>query len=544
MAELSVAEQVENALDEKRSFLVEAGAGSGKTHTLVHGLRHLLSQHRSELQRRGKSIACITYTNVARRQIIERIADDPLVHVSTIHEFLWSVIGDFQQPLKAEILVYNTELKKPEELTGWPTQDRITYSDRGRRLAEGRISHDDVLRLALRLATRHPKLIQIIADRYPYILVDEYQDTARETVGLLLDHLAEAGRDRCVVGLFGDSMQQIYQHGVGAVAHPKLTVIPKHENYRSAPLIVDVLNQMRPELPQQAVRIQEGGEVHLFLPRPGLTGPERLKAAQETLRALEWSEPDTKYLMLTHRGIAGTLEYPGLLRLFTKLSGFARDRFLDGTDFFAQYMLQIEALCQAYEAKNYVDLSFLLGKGAMKVTQHSRKAEIAQHMGEILNLRLSGTIGEVFDQVHRRGLIVKPKALRSMERMIATTDLDEKSQRKADFARDLRALSYAEAMAYTKFFNEATPFATQHGVKGDEFENVVVVIDDEAWNQYKVGNMLAGRDIEARLRRSRNLFYVCCSRAEQRLAVVFMTELPMEAEAVARKWFASGTVHD
>ncbi|MEV5897119.1 hypothetical protein [Nonomuraea fuscirosea] len=338
-------------------------------------------------------------------------------------------------------------------------------------------------------------------------------------------------------------MQQIYQHGVGAVAHSKLTIIPKHENYRSAPSIVDVLNQMRPELPQQAVRIQERGEVHLFLPPPGLNGPERLNAARETLHAWGWSDPDTKYLMLTHRGIAGTLEYPGLLRLFTAFSGFARDQLLDGTHFFAQYVLQIESLCQAYEAKNYAELALLLGKGTMTVTRHSRKAEIAQHMSEILKLRLSGTIGDVLDRVHQRGLLAKPRNLRSMERMIAATDLDEQSRRKADFARDLRALPYAEAMAYTRFFNEATPFATQHGVKGDEFKNVVVVIDDEAWNQYKVGNMLAGRDIEARLRRSRNLFYVCCSRAIKRLAVVFMTELSTGAEAVARQWFASGTVH-
>ena len=83
----------------------------------------------------------------------------------------------------------------------------------------------------------------------------------------------------------------------------------------------------------------------------------------------------------------------------------------------------------------------------------------------------------------------------------------------------------SEAMAYARFMTEATPFATQHGVKGDEFENVVVVIDDKAWNLYNMGKMLAGRDGEARIQRSRNLFYVCCSRAQRRLAVVFMTQV-------------------
>jgi DNA helicase-2/ATP-dependent DNA helicase PcrA len=46
----------------------------------------------------------------------------------------------------------------------------------------------------------------------------------------------------CVVGLFGDSMQKIYPSGVGAVTHPKLKPITKHENYRCPPPVVEVLN--------------------------------------------------------------------------------------------------------------------------------------------------------------------------------------------------------------------------------------------------------------------------------------------------------------
>ncbi|TKK91461.1 hypothetical protein FDA94_01365 [Herbidospora galbida] len=44
--------------------------------------------------------------------------------------------------------------------------------------------------------------------------------------------------------------------------------------------------------------------------------------------------------------------------------------------------------------------------------------------------------------------------------------------------------------------DEATPCATQHGVEGEELENVVV-IDDSAWHLSKMGNLLAGRDTGA-----------------------------------------------
>lgn len=72
-----------------------------------------------------------------------------------------------------------------------------------------------------------------------------------------------------------------------------------------------------------------------------------------------------------------------------------------------------------------------------------------------------------------------------------------------------------------------TPFATKHGVKGDEFETVLVVLDDSgaAWNFYSFDKYLSGADDAAnpeRANRSRNVFYVCCSRARQRLAVIDM----------------------
>ncbi|MFD8967847.1 UvrD-helicase domain-containing protein [Streptomyces sp. NPDC059568] len=543
MAELSTASQVELELNQSRSFLVEAGAGSGKTYTLVHALRHLLATRRKELEREGRRIACITYTNVAKRQIHERIANDPLVYVGTIHEFLWSVIRGFQKQLRDEILPYNETLRTPEDLANWSTDIDIVYSDRGRRLSEGQISHDDVLALSYRLISTYPKLVRIIADRYPVIFVDEYQDTSPQTIELLLDHLAGVRQERCVVGLFGDSMQKIYRHGVGSVEHKKLTRITKHENYRCSEPIVALLNKIRPELPQEALAEQREGEVHLFLNAGIPAGHARLDSVRATIDAKGWLAQDTKYLMLTHRGIAGTLDYANVLGLYTKLSSHGRDDLLEGTDPFAQYMLQIEELCDSYRRKDYAEISRLLGSGAMAVTQHSRKAEITRAVRKLLDLRKSGTIGDVLDLVHDSGLLRKPGKVRSIERMFSATDLDERAQKKVDFAQGLRAVSYREAIAYVQFRNELTPFATQHGVKGDEFENVVVVIDDAAWTQYHMGKMLAGTDQEQRTQRSRNLFYVCCSRAKRRLAVVFVTDLPTGAESIAKDWFASGTVH-
>ncbi len=135
---------VTTAIDDRASFLVEAGAGSGKTFALVHGLKHILGSAREELERGGKRVACITYTNVAKDEIRDRIAADPLVLVGTIHEFLWSVIEPYQVELKQALIAHNAQAKKPvDDLVECLADVRVRYSDRGRKWAAGRVFHDE-----------------------------------------------------------------------------------------------------------------------------------------------------------------------------------------------------------------------------------------------------------------------------------------------------------------------------------------------------------------------------------------------------------------
>lgn len=86
----------------------------------------------------------------------------------------------------------------------------------------------------------------------------------------------------------------------------------------------------------------------------------------------------------------------------------------------------------------------------------------------------------------------------------------------------LLAIQYAEISNYCDVLQHDLPYSTKHGVKGDQFQNVLVILDDAGanWNQYSFGNLLAGIDTsENRIKRSRNLFYVCCSRAKDKLIV-------------------------
>ncbi|WP_418066779.1 UvrD-helicase domain-containing protein [Sphingomonas endolithica] len=89
---------VRACLDRKspRSFVMVAGAGSGKTTSLIKALAHLGETRGADLRRAGQKIACITYTEVAVAEVSGDVGVSPLFHVSTIHSFLWSVIPPVQ----------------------------------------------------------------------------------------------------------------------------------------------------------------------------------------------------------------------------------------------------------------------------------------------------------------------------------------------------------------------------------------------------------------------------------------------------------------
>ena len=89
-----------------------------------------------------------------------------------------------------------------------------------------------------------------------------------------------------------------------------------------------------------------------------------------------------------------------------------------------------------------------------------------------------------------------------------------------------------EIEPYADFINENTPYSTQHGVKGEEYKNVVVVYDDieAAWNLYSFTKMLvpeiAGSPTEGQLDRSIRLAYVSFSRAVENLRILLFTADP------------------
>lgn len=234
------------------NFILEGGAGSGKTYSLISLIETLIIKS-SEIK-----IVCITYTNNAVAEIKSRI-DNENLWVSTIHEFIWHVIKKYQKEIKNElVLLINDEIikefKKPKDLeNNLITIDYFNnidveydeyYSMNPNAENKIKISHDHILILAEKMLDKYKKLSDILKDIANCIFVDEYQDTSPYIAKILLEHLKKS-KKKNVIGFFGDSMQSIYDEGVGDLNKYKLKKIVKKQNRRNPRIVIEIANKFR-----------------------------------------------------------------------------------------------------------------------------------------------------------------------------------------------------------------------------------------------------------------------------------------------------------
>jgi len=234
------------------NFILEGGAGSGKTYSLI-SLINALTEELPDIK-----IVCITYTNNAVAEILSRIENENIC-VSTIHEYIWNLIRKYQNEIK-DILVelINDEAKKNFKKPKDFAEDLISkdyfknlyvdydeyYSVTPNVENKVKISHDHILIVAEKMFEKYQKIADILKDIADCIFVDEYQDTSPLVVNILLKHLEQSGKKN-VIGFFGDSMQSIYDDGVGNINQYSLTKIVKTQNRRNPRVVIEVANKFR-----------------------------------------------------------------------------------------------------------------------------------------------------------------------------------------------------------------------------------------------------------------------------------------------------------
>ena len=134
-------DEVFQCIRERKSFRLEAGAGAGKTYSLVKALQLIIDEEGAQLVRRHQRVACITYTNVATDEVIRRTDGHPAVQASTIHSFCWELCKSFQAVLRSEVMNIPQLLEKINEV-GEIGARRISYD-----LGHRRVTDTEILNL-------------------------------------------------------------------------------------------------------------------------------------------------------------------------------------------------------------------------------------------------------------------------------------------------------------------------------------------------------------------------------------------------------------
>jgi DNA helicase-2/ATP-dependent DNA helicase PcrA len=590
-------------IDANQNFVLSGGAGSGKTYSLVQTIRQAISE------RPLAGVACITYTNAAVREIANRVSSERLI-VSTIHDFLWDNIKSFQGELKAILLQLIADPdEKRFEVIGEPLVveeiEEIQYKEYTS-LRNGIISHEELLVLAENMFRNHPKLCDILKDRYKLILVDEYQDTSPLVVQILIDHLRQSARKN-VVGFFGDSMQSIYDDSIGDlkafVDDDRIKEVKKEQNRRSPRLVYELANKLRndgieqkhsddPNAPNMKNGVVKDGEVRFFY----TTGVEKLEAVKILLGWDFSRAKETKELNLTHNQIAPKagfgelmdiynsdkiLDYRDRIKAYIKANSITDDfstmtfgeviaKLLEGKTTEAELKKVnptdgmkafIEANPELFETaksypweqfkKLYIDKDSLIddkkedsedtGKSGTKrdrLITHLVKVQenIDLYNAEKYNDFLRRTefpINSIADKRRIRDVVTELSAMadRSIEEVIEfannkgickrddkLTNFITTNKYLYDRVKRLKFEVFQKLFAYLEGY---TSYSTQHKIKGAQFDNVLVVLDNGNWSKYNFQYLFEGNGTESVRNRSSKLFYVCCTRSVEKLAVYF-----------------------
>ena len=472
---------------------------------------------------------------------------------------------------------------------------------------QGVLGHSDIVTMFPDRIERYPNLAVITAQAFPYVLVDESQDTTARVVQALTS-IERHERGRFCLGFFGDPMQQIYGTGVGIIEkEPTWSEIPKPQNWRCPQSVLDVVNNIRDDSPRDRGPRQErgpgaqdiSGNADLFV--LDVEGEEEAQPArvrghlareQNDPAWLGVGEQDVKVLVLEHRLAARRLGFEELHEAFSRDRSL-RDQFADGDHWsLKSFLNRIIPLFEAVREGKGIAALTLLREFSPRLEPFLRSTESeevlpllkkdVEELADMLAKESQATVREVFEHVAKCRLLRFDRRLASHLRrdpagsVLAVSDAEDVLEEEEEHEQpkqpgegsreDLDAAMAAyldcpavQVPAYRDYIAGRTSYQTHQGVKGAEFERVLALLEDDRskHRQFSYERLLGlkeptRREIENLERgedttreRTRRLFCVACSRAERSLAVVLFTKDTRKALETLRKdsAFSAAKVH-
>lgn len=435
------------------------------------------------------------------------------------------------------------------------------------------ISHDTLLEYTYQIINRYDRVRQIIIDKYPYILVDEYQDTDENVVKILkfLSDYSEQINHNLFIGYFGDTAQNIYDTGVGNrifELHTNLNNISKGYNRRSTNEVIQVINKIRnDEIHQESIYSDaNGGSVKFYY------GDEQDISNFIERYKEEWNiNADNKLhcLVLTNELVA---KYNGFGNMYQKLKEtpyFKANWKNINTEILSQDLSKLGSIPNLFyrimDFKVKIEnpktfITNLLNEKIYKELTFNQLKELIGLLTSIEGESFKSFVESIFqiynetDKESYKKIIEDVFELEAytfdnfidylLSRLFPNVEEDDIADAKEKMV-ELSDFDYIEYEAWFNFINKIENkdviYHTYHGTKGEEYKNVIVLMQNafgarepnkfsSFFENYQNEENLDGSDLE-KYTNTKNLLYVSCSRAIENLRILYFDDISsFEAE--------------
>lgn len=526
-------------------FKVTAGPGAGKTHWLINHIKNVLA-HSDRLGKCGK-IACITYTNVGVDTIVRRLGlTTKGVEVCTIHSFFYNNIVKPYLWLIADDEGFNLDLLKGEDDRfdfSYPTleaikkesnqqyakDDLLKFAIRNARWridepgnivckpkramkanargtflssktylaykkqawAKGLMHYDDVIYFAYRLFERIPFIQEVIARKFPFLFIDEFQDSHPIQVGLI-KKLSECGS---IIGVIGDPAQSIYQFLGADVTQFNTFTLPHLQEYvisgnrRSTIKIVEFLNSIRGDLEQVPHRTVRG-EVPVLLVGSHI---DNYQKAQE---------------------IAGTDVYA---LSYDNLNANSLKKMMNAN---VQDIHLIDNIIDSNEERKTVVATYI------KALEHAKAKNFKKAFDLLarLDVDIKDAVVKIQILLSSYDDISKMSLYEFYDYLNITFGLSMATLKKGQAQTFYNSHQYSQLAMCVNHEDDDGIQRTIHKAKGDEFDNVMVCLGDEKALDFFLQPDLLKNE-------SHRVYYVAASRAKERL----FFSIPLLSNGIRKK---------
>jgi len=528
-------------IDIEQHFKVIAGPGAGKTRFLVNHVKNVLSN--SSRLSRNRKIACITYTNVGVDTLVKRIEDEKdHLEISTIHSFLFAHVvkpylflikdkyslepvkfdapfehifskGYYSQTDLSRKYVSEKDMKGVYwEISGNECNLRIKHKNNKYHKSllkyksffweKGIMHYDDILAFAWEIINMDSNVIRVLRAKYPYFFIDEFQDTS-PIQSEILKRIAER---ETIVGVIGDTAQSIYSFQGASMqqfidfALPSLSNYKIEDNWRSTNQIINVLKLIRTDLNQNSPE-NKNGEV------PKILVGDSIKALEYCDNLLGKDNVVTlSYMVPTANAMKKRINVDSPSNILIEQI-MQEDSDRDRRVLFISIVKAIE-FAKQYQFDDAIK------------TISSRLQKTDNFKGRKNSLILIKSLLNSYDE------FANGKLWELYEKVIGFSfiSFNQIQERKSGNPTKVESLykntDYKDLALSIRLLKDETIHRTIHKAKGDEFDNVLIVVKGEFGNKYK-----EERDLKFLLEpdlinnEDHRVYYVACSRAKENLLI-------------------------